>query len=100
MTTRIKPRELQEDIEANSNYLEMLLSDLSTQTENCDLLREHLESARTYLLGAMPAEYQFSLSMAREASNCVSDPRLRRKITAFVDHQLQAYALTRNRDDG
>ena len=30
------------------------------------LLLEHLQSARTYVLGAMPDEYEFSLAMSKE----------------------------------
>ena len=37
------------------------------------LLIEHLHSARTYLLGAMPEEYLGSLESAKRASNAVSD---------------------------
>ena len=33
----------------------------------CDLLWEHLEAARRYLLGSMPREYSFCLQQARES---------------------------------
>ena len=42
-----------------------------------DLLIEHLHSARTYLLGAMPEEYLASLESAKNALNTVSDGSLR-----------------------
>ena len=48
------------------------------------LLREHLESARVYLLGLMPAEYALSLKMAEESLDCVSDSNLRKRIENFI----------------
>jgi len=43
-------------------------------------LLEHLKSARTYLLGAMPEEYSFSLEYAKQALPGLSDEPLRRKL--------------------
>jgi len=40
---------------------------------NVDLLKEHLQSARQYLLGAMPEEYLLSLGWARQALDTVPD---------------------------
>jgi hypothetical protein len=48
------------------------------------LLREHLESARVYLVGLIPEEYAFSLKMAEEALNCLSDHDLRERIEDFI----------------
>jgi hypothetical protein len=90
MTTSTGPREVQEELIEAAAHLEKLLCDLSSRTENCDLLCEHLQSAKASLRGCMPAEYQFSLAMAREASTCVSDPGLRNEITRFIDQQLRA----------
>lgn len=39
----------------------------------CKLLIEHLRSARTSFLGAMPAEYRSSLKEAKESAACISD---------------------------
>ena len=50
----------------------------------CGFLREHLESARVYLLGLMPAKYALSLKMAEGALDCVSDPGLRNRIEQFI----------------
>ena len=50
----------------------------------CRFLREHLESARVYLLGLMPAEYALSLKMAEGALDGVSDPGLRNRIEQFI----------------
>lgn len=42
-----------------------------------DLLKEHLQSARQYLMGAMPKEYLLSLGWARNALDTVPDSDLR-----------------------
>jgi len=65
--------------------LDGLLNELGTETEaQCEVLREHLESARVYLVGLMPAEYAFSLKMAEEVLDCVSDQTLRTRIEDFI----------------
>jgi hypothetical protein len=65
--------------------LDGLLDELGNETEaQCEVLREHLESARVYLVGLMPAEYALSLKMAEEVLNCVSDHNLRTRIQAFI----------------
>jgi hypothetical protein len=40
---------------------------------SCNLLIEHLRSARTSFLGSMPAEYKSSLQEAKESAACISD---------------------------
>ena len=50
----------------------------------CALLREHLESARVYLVGLMPAEYALSLKMAEQSLDCVSDNDLRTRLQKFI----------------
>lgn len=52
-----------------------------SQDSNTDLLLEHLQSARTYLLGAMPDEYEFSLVTARQLAPQVTDAALQNAIT-------------------
>jgi hypothetical protein len=47
---------------------------------NTELLLEHLQSSRTYLLGAMPDEYEFSLITARELVPQVANHDLRSSI--------------------
>jgi hypothetical protein len=65
--------------------LDDILEALSQSTEaQCQLLREHLESARVSLVGAMPSEYALNLEMAGQALNCVSDDNLRARIENFV----------------
>jgi hypothetical protein len=65
--------------------LDRLLDELGKETEaQCEVLREHLESARVCLVGLMPAEYALSLMMAEDALNCVSDLSLRKRIEDFI----------------
>jgi hypothetical protein len=65
--------------------LDRLLEELSKETEaQCELLREHLESARVCLVGLMPTEYALSLQMAGEALDSVTDPDLRARIESFI----------------
>ena len=65
--------------------LDGLLDELGKEIEApCELLREHLESGRVYLVGLMPAEYAVSLQMAEEVLNCVSDHNLRKRIQEFI----------------
>jgi CHAD domain-containing protein len=42
-----------------------------------DLLKEHLQSARQYLMGAMPKEYLLNLEWARQALDAVPDSDIR-----------------------
>jgi glutamate synthase domain-containing protein 3 len=66
-----------------------LIEELSNETEaQCELLREHLESARISLVGAMPAEYALSMQLAREAANCITDHDLRRRIEKFAERAV------------
>jgi len=65
--------------------LDGLLDELGKETEaQCEVLREHLESARVYLVGLMPGGYALSLKMAEDALNCVSDHNLRQRIEDFI----------------
>jgi hypothetical protein len=42
-----------------------------------DLMKEHLQAARQYLLGAMPEEYLLNLEWARQALDTVPDDETR-----------------------
>lgn len=52
------------------------------------LLIEHLHSARTYLLGAMPEEYLASLESAKHALNTVSDRNIRSDLNELLSNLL------------
>jgi hypothetical protein len=73
--------------------------DASKHSEGqCALLLEHLQAARRYLLGSMPAEYGSSLGQAKESTSCIADKStraqtketLRSLINGASDHVLKA----------
>jgi len=79
-----------QNVEISKDLAELddLLDELTGETEaQCELLREHLEGARAYLVGSMPTEYALSLRMADEALNCVSNRNLRARIEHFIQSQ-------------
>jgi hypothetical protein len=66
--------------DADLQRLDGLIQELGHSQENQDdLLIQHLQSARTYLLGAMPEEYALSLRNAEESLSVVREP-LRRQL--------------------
>jgi hypothetical protein len=70
--------------------LDGFLSELAKETEaQCELLREHLEAARDYLVGAMPAEYRFNLKLAGETLDGVEDKDLRDRLRGFIQNQME-----------
>jgi len=58
--------------EADLTRLDEMIAALE-RFSDVDLLKEHLQSARQYLLGAMPEEYLLSLGWARQALDTVPD---------------------------
>ncbi len=71
--------------EEDSTRLDELLAELRDAKEShCDMLREHLESARSYLIGAMPAECLLSLRLANETLDCVSNEDLRHRAAELI----------------
>ena len=68
--------------------IEELVRDLAGEygTSNA-LTREHLEAARFYLLGSMPAEYEFSLKLAADSLPDVGDKELHARVAAFLRSQ-------------
>ena len=58
------------------------------QTDPDDLVMEHLHSARTYLLGAMPEEYDLSLRIARQSLDLVAEKPLRDRIDRTLSDLL------------
>jgi hypothetical protein len=67
--------------DADSQRLDELIAALGRSQENRDdLVIQHLQSARTYLLGAMPEEYALSLQHARESLSLVRDEASRRQL--------------------
>src|SRR5437764_14242015 len=73
--------------------LDQLIDEVSTPVESeCELLREHLESARTYLLGSMTEEYTLSLRLANETLNCISDESRRHRAAELIADMLAVAA--------
>jgi len=62
------------------------------ETEAVISAREHLQSARSYLLGAMPVELELSLAMAEAAISDVDDHRLRQKALHMLNDVREARA--------
>jgi hypothetical protein len=75
--------------DADVQRLDELLAALGHSQENRDdLLIEHLQSARTYLLGAMPEEYALSLQNARDNLSLVRDATLRQRLESALPSLL------------
>ncbi len=55
--------------------LDEMIADLggSSDVPACDLLLEHLQAARRYLLGSMPGEYSLCLRQANESVVFIPD---------------------------
>ena len=52
--------------------------------------QEHLQAARTYLLGAMPQEYELSLQMAEQAIASIAQRDVRVKAERLLQEIRQA----------
>ena len=78
----IKDREL--------TVLDDLLQEISERTDDADILmREHLEAARYYRVGAMPDEYNFNLGLIRKLLPKIQDRQLHSKIADFLRMEQQ-----------
>ncbi len=76
-------------LKADLDRLDALMDELGDPAESqCELLREHLESARHYLLGAMDLEYKLSLQLANEAIGCISDHERRNRVRHMIAELL------------
>jgi hypothetical protein len=75
---------------------DLMASVESSNDARAGLLREHLQSARCYLLGAMPVEYVTTLELAQKNVDGLSDARLRHKakqmLTAILEDHLRHHA--------
>ncbi|HLH38778.1 MAG TPA: hypothetical protein VKX39_06490 [Bryobacteraceae bacterium] len=71
--------------------LDGALDELSDPQETqCELLREHLEAARSNLLGEMREEYVLNLRLAANTLNCVADAQRRRRLKKLLDELQKA----------
>ncbi|HEY6340842.1 MAG TPA: hypothetical protein VIY49_05060 [Bryobacteraceae bacterium] len=64
-----------------------LIGDAPEDAE-CPSAQEHLQAARTYLLGAMPLEYELSLEMAEEAIAAIAQRDVRLKAERLL-HEIR-----------
>ena len=68
--------------------IEELVRDLAGAESTLNaLVREHLDAARFYLLGSMPAEYEFSLKLAADSLPDIEDKELQARVAAFLQSQ-------------
>jgi hypothetical protein len=77
-------------IEAQLAKLDELLELIGDAPEDaqCPNSQEHVQSARTYLLGAMPQEYELSLEMAEEAIATIAERDVRLKAEHLL-HEIR-----------
>jgi hypothetical protein len=78
---------LKTDVHAIDHVMDELGDPAESQ---CELLREHLESARQYLQGSMEREYKLGLQLANQAINCISDHERRKRVQKMIDDMLAA----------
>ena len=72
----------------NLANIEQLIGDLNGEDDTPNaLMREHLEAARFYLLGSMPAEYHFSLWLSESILSEIKDKDLRARLEEFLQSQ-------------
>jgi len=50
------------------------------------LIIEHLQGARNYVAGSMPAELAFNLNLAKAALDNISDSGIKDRVRRFIDH--------------
>lgn len=81
-----------ENTEIDRKRLDGMIAALERSTQ-CDLLIEHLHSARVYLLSAMPEEFLVALKLAKTALNTVRDGSLRRAMSAALANLLEEMSL-------
>jgi hypothetical protein len=65
--------------EADLTRLDEMIAEVE-RLRDTDLLREHMQSARQYLFGAMPEEYLVSLEWAKRSLDTVPDGNLRSRM--------------------
>ena len=68
---------------ADLGRLDAMIAELE-RFRDVDLLHEHLQSARQYLLGAMPEEYLLSLGWAKAALDTVPDGDIRSRFNDTI----------------
>jgi hypothetical protein len=65
--------------------LDELIDELGAPSESqCELLREHLESARSNLLGGVVEGYVLNLKLADETLHCITDHDRKQRVTDAI----------------
>jgi len=86
--------------DADLQRLDEVIADLGhSQEDRDDLLIQHLQSARTYLLGAMPEEYALGLRSACENLSLVRDEPSRRRVEDTLSsllHEIENTGISRD----
>lgn len=68
--------------------IEQFILDLEDKPgENNAVMRERLESARFYLTGSMPQEYDFTLGLARQVLPDVESQDVQQRLAEFLRGQ-------------
>jgi hypothetical protein len=87
--------------DADLQRLDELIAALHRSRERRDdLLMEHMQSARAYLLGAMPEEYALSLQSARKSLSLVRDETSRRRWEDALSYLLDEIEHAGRAPDG
>jgi hypothetical protein len=81
-------------VEAQLEKFDEILAFLADapETEAVISAQEHLQFARSYLLGAMPEELEVSMAMAEKAIHGMDDCRLRQESLRLLDEVREARA--------
>jgi hypothetical protein len=75
-------------LQTENSRLEELIAALTNEPHTSyDLMREHLEEARFYLLGAMPDEYRSTLKLAAVLLPDIENRGLRDRIAQLLHDQ-------------
>jgi hypothetical protein len=74
--------QLEEGVARLDNILALLAE--APPSEEVGFVQEHIQAARTYLLGSMPVESEWSLELARHAAHHIPDRATRAKVQAML----------------
>ena len=81
-------------VEAQLAKLDELLELIGDAPEDVERpsVQEHVQAARTYLLGAMPQEYELSIEMAQKAIAAITERNVRLKAERLLHDIRQGAA--------
>lgn len=77
------------DVTHAIEVIDRMIDEVSDARESqCELLREHLESARASRLGERVQEYDLNLRLAKEVTGCITDEVRRRRVEGALRELL------------